>query len=97
MEGAGRVRRGGLLTELTSAPETHLKDIWDWGISGEHGGKVIVNKGEHMGARGEGAGMASGGWRRLSSPWSGGVCVPPGIVEPLLSWSEWPQIYLAEG
>lgn len=47
--GAGRVRRGGLLTKLASAPETHLKDIWDWGISGEHGGKVIVNKGEHVG------------------------------------------------
>lgn len=79
------MRRGGLLTELASAPETHLKDIWDWGISGEHGGKVIVNKGEHMGARGEGAGMAGGGGRGLSSPWSGGVFVPRGVAEPLLS------------
>lgn len=43
------VQCSGLLTERASAPETHLKDIWGWGISGEHGGKVIVNKGERAG------------------------------------------------
>jgi len=52
--GAARVRCGGLLTERRSAPETHLIDIWGWGIGGERGGKVVVNKGER--------GNAWGGW-----------------------------------
>lgn len=95
---AARVRCGGLLTECASAPETHLKDIWDWGIGGERGGKVIVNKGERTGARRDGVG---GRWRMMETvsppPEPGGYLSRGGVLEPLVSRSERSQPRTAAG